>query len=479
MFRAFIIDDDIFAVDAVYMMFPWEELNVSQIEKIYSTQNIVERIVTEKPHIVFIDIEIYDVSGLDIIRKCREQHSESLFIIISGHDNFKYAREAVNLNVLYYLLKPLDAADIVTVTKKLKNALSQQLLSENLTPVASGTAFSNWLAQYLEADETYRLILGEMTAEERVGFENFLGSSLCACQQIGSKRYVFVVAENLLPADKHLLFDFVSQNSLVLGASNAFKGNNQIAEHFRQATLLSYSYFIYQKYEIAFPNTINQGKIRQIIDKLLTFLEEQNVNEIKSILSALPELFVTERYTIEQAALVYNTIIGRINLIYTDLGHSTTLAQMNEDDLFIYFQTFQNLCNALWDYFCVSLDTDSPDAEHESVKDSQNLWLDISRFIEDNYVEKLRVQDICNHFFISQRSFFKVFKSNTTETFVEYLTRIRIEKSKELLLNTQKTLPEIADAVGIGDYYYFNKIFKKVTGTTPLKFRKQGGTIHV
>ena len=474
MFRAFIVDDDTFAVDAVYMMFPWKELNVSHVEKIYSAQGLTERIVAEKPHIVFIDIEIYDVSGLDIIKQCREHHSETLFIIISGHDNFKYAREAVNLNVLYYLLKPLDPSDVVSATQKLKNALAQHLFSETMNHLSSDIGFYDWLTHHLEENKVYRFIVGEMSPHECAGFENILNASLCFCPKIGSKRYLFVVDDTVFNADiKNRLSDFTCKNSLVVGVSHAFKEPRQVADHFRQANLLSYSYFIHQQYELIYPRAINQQKIRQIIDKLLELLEEENMNEIKAILSALPELFMAEHYTIEQAAFVYNTLISRINLSYTNLGHSTTLSQMNEDDLFIYFQTFKNLCSSLWDYFYVSLD-----AEPDPAGETQRLWLDISHFIEENYMKKIRVQDICNHFFISQRSFFKVFKSNTHETFVEYLTRIRIDKSKELLLHTPKTLPEIADAVGIGDYYYFNKIFKKVTGTTPLKFRKQGGTIN-
>ena len=120
MFRAFIIDDNKYAVEATYHALCWEELGVSQIEKIYTSNGLTQRILKEKPHLVFIDIEMHDVSGLDIIDECKAKGSDALFVIITGHDNFKYAHAAVNLGVVYYLLKPIDPDDVAILTKKLK-----------------------------------------------------------------------------------------------------------------------------------------------------------------------------------------------------------------------------------------------------------------------------------------------------------------------------------------------------------------------
>ncbi len=129
MFRAFIVDDDKYSAEATYRMFPWEELNINQVDKIYNPAGLTERILKEKPDVVFIDIEMGAVSGLDIIRNCNEQGSSSLFIIISGHDNFNYAHTAVNLGAIYYLLKPIDLSDVENVTQKLKRLLTKPDIS--------------------------------------------------------------------------------------------------------------------------------------------------------------------------------------------------------------------------------------------------------------------------------------------------------------------------------------------------------------
>lgn len=240
MFKAFIVDDDKFVAEATYMMFPWDELNVDKIEKIYDPQGLTEKILLEKPDIVFIDIEMGSVSGLDIIAECKEQNSNALFVIITGHDNFNYAHIAVNLGAIYYLLKPIDRADVESVTKKLKKILNP---------------------------------------------------------------------EEFLP----------------------------------------------------------------------------------------PEAFLDE------------------------------------------------------------------------------LWGKILDYIEKNYGKKLQAQDICSELYISTTTFFKVFKRNSGETFVEYLTRFRLEKAKIFLKTTTRSIPDISESVGIKDPYYFNKVFKKYTGVTAQQYRNRRG----
>ena len=240
MLTAFIVDDDSYSVEATYMMIPWKELNVSHIEKIYSPAGLTEHILAKKPHIVFIDIEMGNVSGLDIVKECMEQNLETLFVIISGHDNFNYAHTAVNLGVIYYLLKPLD----------------EEVISD-------------------------------------------------------------------------------LKNKLLKGIKNR------------------------------------------------------------------------------------------------------------------------------WNIF--------PD------EDSNDLWGKIMNYIENNYSKKLQAQDICSALYISTTTFYNCFKDNTDKTFTEYLTEFRLEKAKQLLLYSHKSISEIAELIGIKDPYYFNKIFKKNIGVSAHEYRKSRG----
>ncbi len=147
MLTAFIVDDDSYSVEATYMMIPWKELGISHIEKIYTPTGLTEQILTKKPHIVFIDIEIGNISGLDIVRECMDQNSETLFVIISGHDNFNYAHAAVNLGVVYYLLKPLDEGEISALKHKLMKGIKEKW---NISPEEAPNDLWRSILDYIE-----------------------------------------------------------------------------------------------------------------------------------------------------------------------------------------------------------------------------------------------------------------------------------------------------------------------------------------
>lgn len=237
MFCAYIVDDDKYAAIATQMMFNWDDLNISEVTKIFSTNGLSEKILTEKPHVVFMDIEIGDVSGLDIIRNCKENGSKSLFIIVSGHDNFDYAREAVNIGAIHYLLKPIDYSDATLVSEKLKKLLNSE----------------------------------------------------------------------------------------------------------------------------------------------------------------------------------FNSSIS-----------------MQSDD---------------------------------------NDWTKIQKYIANNYTKKLSVNKICYEMLIYRSKFYKLIKTNTGKTFVEYLTNIRLDKARVMLISSSKRIEDIAAEVGIPDVYYFNKVFKAHFGISPKAYR--------
>jgi len=96
-------------------------------------------------------------------------------------------------------------------------------------------------------------------------------------------------------------------------------------------------------------------------------------------------------------------------------------------------------------------------------------------FIEENYDRPISLKEAASVVNTSVRYFCKVFKNYTGITFVDYLTRLRIEKSKSLLLNPHRRVSEVAFEVGFESLTQFNRSFKKYTGMTPTKYRETSG----
>ena len=88
-------------------------------------------------------------------------------------------------------------------------------------------------------------------------------------------------------------------------------------------------------------------------------------------------------------------------------------------------------------------------------------------------MDKLTLRDLASALFLNESSLSKLFRQELGTSFTDYLNRIRIEHSTELMRNTDRSLLEISGLVGFDDQSYFTKIFKKVTGTTPRQYKSQ------
>lgn len=472
MFKAFIIDDDIISVDVTYAMFPWDELNITQIEKIYSPTGLVEKILVQKPHIVFIDIEMGNVSGLDIIEECKNKGSESLFVIISGHDNFDYAHAAVNLGAIYYLLKPIDSEDINALSKKLKRVLkSNHSENEISIHLSYKDSFNSYLIPRLKGG-SFRFIICNLSLEQENNIQNVLKSSVFDTYRIGKSKYLFIISNyGLNPDIIKELNHFAYENQVFCGMSSVFTTNDNLYEHFNRTNQLSYHYFLSSRGQLLIdPVNSDTTILKNILDNLYQALDEKNLKAIENILNKLPMIFTMQNYTMWHVKWFYNAVILRISIL-NNQGHNFPLSQMDEEELSAQFQNFSVLCSTLLSYLTGTLEPDIAPDENTS-----KLWKNILEYIEKNYDKKIQARNVCSELYISERTFYYLFKANTKETFVEYLTHFRIEKAKQLLLLTNKPISEIAESIGIKDHYYFNKIFKTHTGVTPAKFRDKGGS---
>ena len=97
---------------------------------------------------------------------------------------------------------------------------------------------------------------------------------------------------------------------------------------------------------------------------------------------------------------------------------------------------------------------------------------EISEYIKNNLSEPLSVDTICKRFLMSKNTLYALFKEHFERTVTEYITDLRMEKSRSLLRETNDPVYEIAERVGINNYTYFCKLFKKKEGMSPTEYRK-------
>ncbi|MEO6758855.1 MAG: helix-turn-helix domain-containing protein [Saprospiraceae bacterium] len=185
-------------------------------------------------------------------------------------------------------------------------------------------------------------------------------------------------------------------------------------------------------------------------------------------------LFANEfRSMFPEVKLVDGTIITEENGLYTS-GGATSYWNM----LLYLVEKYTNREMAILasKFFAIDIDRSSQSAfmmfngqkdhEDEAVVLAQN-------YIEENFSEKITVDQLADQFAIGRRSFERRFKKATNNTVVEYIQRVKIEAAKRSLETSRKNINEVMFDVGYTDTKAFRDVFKKITGLTPLEYRNR------
>ena len=133
-------------------------------------------------------------------------------------------------------------------------------------------------------------------------------------------------------------------------------------------------------------------------------------------------------------------------------------------------------------YFAIDIDRSSQSsfAIFNGQKDHNDEAVKLAQqYLEENFQEKISVDDVANHVAVSRRSFERRFKQSTGNTVLEYLQRIKIEAAKRSFESSRKNINEVMFDVGYTDTKAFRSVFKKITGLTPIEYRNKYAKVEV
>lgn len=109
----------------------------------------------------------------------------------------------------------------------------------------------------------------------------------------------------------------------------------------------------------------------------------------------------------------------------------------------------------------------------DSLKRANKRIFEILNYINTHYAENLSLESVAQKFFISKFYLSHAFKEVTGFTFVEYLCNVRVKEAQRLLYKTNLPVAEIAEQVGFGTVTHFGRVFRKISGESPVRYRKQ------
>jgi len=130
MYKALIVDDEPSVLEGLRIMIPWDKVGFEICAETQNSQDALRKVEEFRPHLLMTDIRMPSKSGLELINEVRKMDLAIEFVILSGYSEFSYAREAIRQGVSYYLLKPLDTEEIISVLKNIKSKLDNTFLAE-------------------------------------------------------------------------------------------------------------------------------------------------------------------------------------------------------------------------------------------------------------------------------------------------------------------------------------------------------------
>ena len=110
--KVMIVEDEELILQGIRNILDWESLGLQVVHMAHDGAEALEMWEKEPVHIVVTDISMPEMDGLELLRRIREKEEQVRFIILTGYDEFAYAREAIRLEVENYILKPIDEEEL-------------------------------------------------------------------------------------------------------------------------------------------------------------------------------------------------------------------------------------------------------------------------------------------------------------------------------------------------------------------------------
>ena len=508
-----IADDEENIRKALNGIIDWEKIHVKVCGIAKDGKEALEKIYELEPDITLMDIRMPLMTGLEVLEVIKKEKLKVKTIMLSGFDEFAYARTAIENGAVNYLLKPCRPEHIMSAVVEVRDEIVKAREQKNRTKQLNLELKST---RY-EVKNKYIADLILTTNEQMV--------KKCVNQigyEIGEFTYCFVIH----PSDNTLFFknqqeaiiDYIEKSMDAIAGSvaeNIIVITNSTKEYDKKKLrdfLIKIKNFISKNYGISVSagvgNVINLKEGLNISDQnalraldmihfigtdFIIFYDsiygnkefEYPVQIEEKIFAAIKEKDmkkcnqrVDEFFRLADEWDSYGIIKNAMALLLS-LYHYTILLELKADDIFekpLELMEYIGKCK-------------NKEEISKRIKTQCNLMIGqldnhhtgnpfvnaAKMYIDKNYMKDITLSMVANEIYITSGYLSTLFKQVTGDSFVNYLNRVRIEQACDLLKDVRLKTYEVAYQVGFQDEKYFTKVFKKLKGTSPSHYRKLPG----
>lgn len=389
MYNLVIADDEKNIREGLSRFIDWAELGFNVVMKCEDGDEVIDYINAMSVDVVLCDIRMSRKSGLDVAKYIFENSLNIKVVLMSGYQEFEYAKKALEYNVVSYIVKPIELEEIKEKFIKIKDDFDR-----------------------------IKSIKEKMEQEKKKAVE---AQNIILKKEGGIYKDVYELLEEIREEAENNRGDQQDFKALI-------EQQSHLIEYFLEFDKPS----IYNTFKDISAKIINMP-----FNFGLKFLE----NTLVLLLNRISSFYV--------GLTIKEDLKAEIKNISKAENYSSALQIMEK-----------------W------IDTAVNAIEENNNSNTELIIKRANKYIEENYMDDLTLEKVAEVVFLSPVYLSKVYKKNMGINFIDYITKIRIERSKELLSNKKLKVYEISNLVGYKNLKYFYKIFKNYTGYTPNTYRE-------
>jgi len=429
----------------------------------------VEQISLVQPDLVFLDIRMPELDGIEILRVLREGNSQIYVVIISGYDDFEYARKALQHGAMDYLLKPADRAQLQDIVRKVQADLAAAFLKE--------------LEALAAAHPGARAVLKEVTPgnaslwfDERIWKRIIMGGPSAACDPEAASNDVLCTFTTDAGAEGRVVQTELDNGQGCFQDRNLFLGV-LLDEHYK---VRQHEFFRLSGFRAVTSRPEQKEAARQAARMRQEMLSRARAGDFAELEHDLEAWF---RY-LELAG--YGELQKECGYLMAllDEGLSKQEIIYLEEDTLYYWAEWVAKYRA-WDELKEKITRivlggvralkSLEQQQGQQITGSQPWIRQALQLMKESSDPNLSLESVAEAVNVHPVTLSRIFKQQTGINFVRYLTQKRLELARQLLLQTNRKIIDIAEEVGYMDYPYFRNKFKKEFGLSPSEFRKSHG----
>lgn len=535
MYKLLIVEDEVWEREGLASFLDWSALG---IEFVGSAANGIEGLKMTReyiPDIIMTDIRMPVMDGLEFSREVKSFLPKCKIIIITGHDDFQYAKEALHIGVSDFLLKPVQREELLNAINRIKERLQKEKNQENyiselrtklteriykererillnilagkdkhceslindeklMYPFCSQKTIAVVIrfedscdkvgTRFIESNDFFSMFyknIRELVGNKGLTAANYMGKKeivVCLAVERDSRREVNELVYKIRQENPGEI-----NSDYIIGVGTVSDGFSEFAKSFRHAEIALDKLFYLKDTDILFYDDYSNEDSDASVCTFLNAMPDYSKRVLNAVISSdadnvialTDELFEFIYNHPVDKNLVCNFLAGMINEISVLLfsnGATTVCEYYAVDDIIEKFKNCIKL-EQLKEFVCKALFHASEFFSGKRKNKEEKIIDEVICIISNDYDKNIGLEVIAHRLGISPNYLGNLFKKYVGKRFTEFLTSFRMEKAEELLLSGQKSIMEIAREVGYDNVSYFCTVFKKIHGISPIEYREK------